>query len=94
MEKRQILDQQKQEEAAFVRQVAAKNKIISGLRVDATILQAELKKRDEIIEEYETSFGKILKQSVKLSGKRIRRSGARLRNFVARGKKEDDSTYQ
>jgi len=91
MEKRKVLDQQKQEEAAFVRQVAAKNTIISGLQGDVSKLRSELQQRDEIIEEYETSFGKILKQSMKLSGKRIRRSGARMRNaFVGRGNDDDD----
>lgn len=90
MEKRKILDQQKQEEAAFVRRVAGKNKIITQLQGDVSTLRSELNQRDAIIEEYETSFGKILKQSVKLSGRRIRRSGARLKNLVARGKKNDD----
>lgn len=88
MEKRKILDQQKQEEAVFVRQVAEKNSIITGLTNDVSRLRTELQKRDEIIEEYETNFGFILKQSVRLSRKRIKRSGARLRNFVTGGKRE------
>jgi len=87
IEKRKILDQQKIDESAFVRQVAGKNAIISGLRGDVDKLRVELEQRDAIIEEYETSFGKILQQSVKLSGKRIRRSGARLKSLVSRGKK-------
>jgi DNA repair exonuclease SbcCD ATPase subunit len=92
IEKRKILDQQKTEEAGFVRQVAGKNAIITQLQGDVSTLRRELEQRDAIIEEYETSFGKILKQSVKLSGKRIRRSGARLRKLVARDKKDDDSS--
>ena len=70
-EKKQILEEQKQRESGFVRQVAEKNTIISGLRTDITSLQTELQNRDEIIEDNETSFGRILAQSVKLSTKCI-----------------------
>jgi septal ring factor EnvC (AmiA/AmiB activator) len=65
------LEEQKQRESGFVQQVAEKNTIISGLWTDITSLQTELQNCDETIEEYETSFGQILAQSIKLSTKCI-----------------------
>jgi chromosome segregation ATPase len=93
-EKKQVLEDQKTREAAFVRQVAQKNFAITGLRTDIESLRTELKNRDEIIEEYETSFGRILSQSVTLTGKRIRQSGTRLRRLVARGKRQGDDNLK
>jgi septal ring factor EnvC (AmiA/AmiB activator) len=91
--KKQILEEQKQRESGFVRQVAEKNTIISGLRTDITSLQTELQNHDEIIEEYETSFGRILAQSVKLSTKCIMNTMQYLGLYSNRSKRIVYSLY-
>jgi hypothetical protein len=61
-----LKQQRRQEEQDFVRQLTARNNIISDLTGNLPTLESELQNRDKIIEEYETDFCKILKQSVKI----------------------------
>jgi uncharacterized phage infection (PIP) family protein YhgE len=59
----------RQEEQAFVNELSSKNDVVSHLTGRLPTLKSELQHRNKIIEEYETDFCKILKQSLKICRK-------------------------
>mmetsp|Transcript_20510 Transcript_20510/g.46553 ORF Transcript_20510/g.46553 Transcript_20510/m.46553 type:complete len:462 (-) Transcript_20510:71-1456(-) len=61
---------------------------VSALTQNVTDLCCNISQRDEQIVQYESSYRQLLKLSVRLTGKRIRKSTSRIGSFISKRKKK------
>jgi chromosome segregation ATPase len=86
LEKRKFIEERQRMEKSFTDEIAKKNTVIVGLRQHVDVLKQEVRDREETIEQYESSFRKILGLGRDLSKKRLAKTGSKLRNIVRRKK--------
>lgn len=77
-------------ESKLLQSIANKNGEISSLKMSVSDLEEELRYKDEELERYESSYRALLRQSLRLTRERMRKSTSRIVNLVSRRKSSNN----